>query len=130
MCERCNPLGLKQPSATQVHGTVAVGILVFVGILAIVARVATSGVGPFSATIAGVAADPPGLSVTLTVSNTGTRAGASTCRVYDPRSGDLAAGTVFFQSPRIEPGKSSTFTKLVTGLGSELRPLEVACEAP
>lgn len=130
MCERCNPLGLKQPSASQVHGTVALAILVFVVLLAVLARIATGGVGPFSAAIVGVAADPPGLSVTLTVTNTGSRTGASTCRVFDPRSGDLAAGTVFFQTPRIEPGKSSTFTKLITGLGFELRPLEVACEAP
>ena len=26
MCERCNPLGLKQPAASQAHGTVVLGI--------------------------------------------------------------------------------------------------------
>jgi ribosomal protein L40E len=27
MCERCNPLGLRAPAASQVHGTVFVGIV-------------------------------------------------------------------------------------------------------
>lgn len=130
MCERCNPLGLRQPAASQVHGTVALGVLVFVVFLAVVARVATSGVGPFSAAVAGIAADPPGLSVTLTVTNDGTRAGVSTCRVFDPRAGDLTALTTFFQTPRIEPGRTVTFTRLVTGFGSDVRPLGVACEEP
>ena len=131
MCERCNPLGLEQPSASQVHGTVALAILVFVVFLAILARIATGGVGPFSAAIAGVAPDPPGLSVTLTVTNTGSRSGASTCRVFDPLSGDLAAGTVFFQTPRDRARRDARRSPgSITGLGFELRPLEVACEAP
>ena len=47
MCERCNPLGLKQPAASQAHGTVFLGIAVAVVVLAVVARLAVSGVGPF-----------------------------------------------------------------------------------
>ena len=45
MCERCNPLGLKQPSASQAHGTVFVGIAVAVVALAVIARLAVSGIG-------------------------------------------------------------------------------------
>lgn len=130
MCERCNPLGLKQPAASQVHGTVALAVVLFIVFLAVLARVATGGVGPFSATLDNVAADPPGLSLTVTVTNNGSRTGSSTCRAYDPRSGDLGPTTTFFQSPRIEPGQTLSFTTLVTGLGFEVRPVAVACEAP
>ena len=58
MCERCNPLGLKQPSASQAHGTVFVGIAVAVVALAVIARLAVSGIGPFKGEVAGVEADP------------------------------------------------------------------------
>src|SRR5262249_20834589 len=51
MCEDCNPLDLAQPSATQVHGIAAVGILVFVAILAVVARWSLAGTGPFVGTV-------------------------------------------------------------------------------
>jgi hypothetical protein len=42
MCDRCNPLGLKQPAPSQAHGTVLLAIVV---------------------------AAPPGLAVTVTVEN-------------------------------------------------------------
>ena len=47
MCERCNPLGLKAPAASQAHGTAILGVAVAVVLLAVVARIAVSGVGPF-----------------------------------------------------------------------------------
>ena len=46
MCERCNPLGLKAPAASQAHGTAILGVAVAVVILAVVARLAVAGVGP------------------------------------------------------------------------------------
>ena len=55
LCERCNPLGLKDSSASQVHGTVVIAILLaFVG-LAVIARLALSGVGPFEASVVSAA---------------------------------------------------------------------------
>ena len=56
LCEECNPLGLKQPAATQVHAIAAGGIVLFVVVLAVLARVGLSGVGPFSGVVAGVEA--------------------------------------------------------------------------
>jgi hypothetical protein len=53
MCERCNPLGLKQPASSQAHGTVFLGIALAVVALAVLGRVALAGVGPFSATVGG-----------------------------------------------------------------------------
>ena len=35
LCEECNPLELAQPSATQVHGIAALGIIAFVVVLAV-----------------------------------------------------------------------------------------------
>jgi len=47
MCERCNPLGLKEPAPSQAHATVFIGIIAGVVLLAVVAKLAVSSVGPF-----------------------------------------------------------------------------------
>ena len=47
LCERCNPLGLTQPSASQTHGTVFLGIGAAVLILASLAASSVKGIGPF-----------------------------------------------------------------------------------
>jgi hypothetical protein len=129
LCERCNPLGLKDASASQVHGTVVIAIFLAVIGLALLGRMALSGVGPFAATFAGATSDGAGLAVTVTVTNQGTGAGQTTCRVTDPldRNGGKSG---FVLSPRIEPGQTVTFTKSVTELGSVVRDLDVACSAP
>jgi hypothetical protein len=126
MCERCNPLELAQPSSSQVHGTAFLGVGIAVVALALLAGFALSGVGPFSATIASVVPDPPGLNVTLTVTNEGSRSGSTTCRVYD-RS--LAAGTevALLQTPRIDAGATISFNRRITELGSEAGNLAVEC---
>ena len=131
LCERCNPLGLPQPASSQAHGTVAVGIVLAVVVLAVLGRVAMSGLGPFSGTIAGVVADPPNLSVTLTVRNEGSREGSTTCRIFDPAAGSgIAPGSAFVTTPPIAAGSSLTFSRLVTTLGSVVRPLGVSCGDP
>jgi hypothetical protein len=97
--------------------------------LALIGRLAISGVGPFTYDLAGVARDGDALAVTLTVTNQGRSAGQTTCRLTDPldRSG---GGAGFVLSPQIEPGATLTFTKRVTGLGSAVRELAVECSAP
>ena len=129
LCEECNPLGLRDASSSQVHGTVFLGVLLAVVVLAVLGRLALSGVGPFSAEIAGVSAAADGLTVTLEVTNTGSSAGQTTCRVTDesPRSRGTAA---IVQSPRIEPGETRSFTRELTEFGSEARQLAVECHAP
>ncbi|MBM4407420.1 MAG: hypothetical protein FJ038_02180 [Chloroflexi bacterium] len=131
MCERCNPLGLAQPANSQAHGTVALGIIIAVVVLAVIARVALSGVGPFSGSIAAVVAQPPNLAVTFAIRNDGSREGATTCRVYDPAGGaGIGPRSVFITSPLIGAGQSLTFSRLVTGLGDVVRPLAVECTGP
>lgn len=129
LCEECNPLGLKDSSASQVHGTVVIAVLLaFVG-LAVIARLALTGVGPFPATVASAVPVADGVEVTLTVTNEGTGAGQTTCRVTDPAK-RVGGESAFLLSPRIEPGQTVTFSKTVTVLGTDPGPLDVSCKAP
>ena len=129
LCERCNPLGLKDPSASQVHGTVFIAVLVAVVGLGLLGRLTLAGVGPFGGTLVGAVPDWKGLSITLAVTNQGTTAGQTTCRLTDPkeRSG---GGSAFMLSPPVEPGATVTFTKTVAELGDTVRELTVECSAP
>jgi hypothetical protein len=126
MCERCNPLGLPQPAASQVHGTVFLGVGIAVVVLALLANIAVSGIGPFLSSVGSVVAVDGGLRITLSVSNEGSRAGSTTCRVHDLEGG-LGPDTAFVQTPRIEPGATLTFDITTTALGDMPRPLVAEC---
>jgi len=130
LCERCNPIGLRDAASSQVHGTVFLGIGTAVIALWLVAQAAVNGIGPFPAAVAGIRAADEGaaLVVTLRVSNSGSRLGSTTCRVSDP--GIPGGQAVFVQSPRIEPGAVLTFDATVVGLGTAVRPLAVECSNP
>lgn len=130
MCENCNPLGLKQPAASQAHGTVLLAIVAAVIFLAVLGRVAIAGIGPFKGAVGNVVSAPPGLAVTLTVTNLGTTAGSSTCRVYDPAVPGIGPESAFITSPRIPPGDTISFSQQVAILGSVVRPLAVDCTGP
>ena len=129
LCERCNPLGLRDSSASQVHGIAIGGVVLFVVIMAVVARIALSGIGPFEGAVAGVTAEGDALAVTLTVTNSGSNAGQTTCRVTDPvdRTGNNGG---FMLSPQIDPGGTVTFTQRLTELGTTVRPLKAECASP
>ncbi|HEU4673190.1 MAG TPA: hypothetical protein VFS32_09850 [Candidatus Limnocylindrales bacterium] len=130
LCERCNPLGLKDVAASQVHGSVFLAIAVGVAILAVLGRLSLSGIGPFDGQVAAVVSSPPGLSVTLVVANHGTRAGSASCRLYDPDSPGIGPESVSVESPRIDAGRSATFSALMTTLGTTVRPVAVTCSGP
>jgi hypothetical protein len=127
MCERCNPLGLPQPATSQAHGTVALGLFIGVVVIAIVAKLALSGVGPFTGTVAAVQPAVGGLAVTLSVHNDGTKEGTTRCRVFDPRSPGVGDRPAILESPRIAAGASASFTETVTVLGADVRTLAVEC---
>jgi hypothetical protein len=129
LCENCNPLGLKDSASSQVHGTAFLALFVAVVVLAIVARLAVSGIGPFPASLGAVEAASEGLVVTIEVTNEGSAAGPTTCRVSD-RSRRSNGAAAIVQSPRVEPGQTITFTRTVTAFGSEPRELGVECSAP
>jgi len=129
LCERCNPLGLRDSSASQVHGIAIGGVVAFVVFLAIVGRLALAGIGPFEGTVTDVRTDGIGLAVTLSVTNRGSNDGQTTCRISDPadRTGNLGG---FMLTPQIQPGQSVTFTARVTALGATVRPLVAECKSP
>lgn len=129
LCEDCNPLELAQPSATQVHGIAALGIVAFVVVLAVVGRAALAGTGPFTGTVLDVAAAPGGLAVTMAVHNAGSKAGATTCRViWDTRPAGQLGDLV--ESPQVPPGGDVDFSAVVTGLGTVPTGLAVDCQSP
>jgi len=129
LCERCNPLGLRDSSSSQVHGIAIAGVITFVIFLAIAARFAVSGIGPFEAGIAGAVPDGTGLAITLSVTNHGSSGGQTTCHVTDPadRTGNLGG---FMLSPEVGAGQTVTFTGRLTELGAVVRPLAVECRSP
>jgi predicted nucleic acid-binding Zn ribbon protein len=127
MCEACNPLGLKSPSASQAHGTVFLGIGLAVVIMAVVARALIADIGPFRSSVAHVAADPAGLRVTVSLTNAGSAAGTTTCRIDDPSSGGISPAALFIESPRVGGGETITFDVVVPGLGSEPREMLAVC---
>lgn len=129
LCDDCNPLELAQPSATQVHGIAALGIIVAVIVLAVLARLTLSGTGPFAGYVAGVAAVDAGLSVTLVVVNHGRNDAATTCQVLG--AARRAGGPwQVVQTPVIPAGEELRFATTVTRFGTSPVPLVADCQSP
>jgi ribosomal protein L40E len=129
MCETCNPLGLRAPAASQAHGIAIVGIAMAVVIMAVVARLSIAGVGPFTSSVAGVAATSGGLRVSVSVTNAGSKAGSTTCRIDDPALRGIGPEAQFVESPVVPPGSSVTFEVVVTSLGTTPKPLTADCSS-
>ena len=130
LCEQCNPLELSQPSATQMHGIAAVGILAFIVVLAVGGRAMLAGTGPFAGAVVDVTPGAEGeLAATIEVSNEGSRAAATTC--YVTRSPDPIGGPrQSIQSPLVQPGATVRFTATLTRFGGQPVPLAVECPSP
>lgn len=131
LCERCNPLGLRDAASSQVHGTVFAAVGLAIVTLAVVARLAVSGVGPFPASLAAVVptGDGTALAITVSVTNQGTAIGQTTCRLFDPA--DRGGGpSAFLLSPRIDPGQTLSFESTVREFGPAVRSLTVECRTP
>lgn len=129
LCEECNPLGLSQPAATQVHAIAAGGIVLFVIVLAVLAGIGLSGVGPFSGTVRAVEAREGGLAVTISVSNEGSKDAATTCRVVEVGRPAGGPGQVV-QTPSVPAGETLEFTAPVTAFGMDPKALAVDCQSP
>lgn len=129
LCEECNPLGLSDSASSQVHGTVFLGIVIAVVVMAVAAKLVVGGGGPFPASLIEVQPTAAGLNLTIDVRNAGGLAGAATCQVTDPAAGGRGQVSVV-RSPRIEAGETTTFTTEVRNFGTSPRPLAVACDGP
>lgn len=129
LCETCNPLGLKDVAASQVHGTVIIAVLVGFLLLAALASLGLRGAGPYPATLDEAVATDGGLRITLTVTNEGSAEGQTSCRLYDPA--DRGGGpSAFVLSPRIAGGETRTFESTVVEFGTTVRDLVVECRTP
>jgi hypothetical protein len=129
LCEECNPLGLSDSASSQVHGTVFLGIVIAVVVMAVAAKLAVGGGGPFHASLVEVQASGTGLSLTIDVRNAGRLGGAATCQVSDPAAAGRSPVSAV-RSPRIEPGETTRFSAEVQNFGASPRPLLVACDGP
>jgi hypothetical protein len=129
LCELCNPLELSQPSATQMHGIAAVGILAFIVVLAVAGRAVLAGTGPFPASVAGVESAAGGLAITVQITNEGSRDAATTCLVTEVPA-RIGSASQSVQTPLVRAGSSLEFTTVVTRFGTEPRALGVDCHAP
>lgn len=129
LCDECNPLGLSQPSATQVHGIAIAGIVACVVVLAILAGVALGGVGPFRGEVASVAPAADGLTVMLVVRNDGTKAAATTCTLAEAGA-PVGSPTLVVQTPIVPAGGSITFDTPVTVFGALPIGLIATCASP
>jgi hypothetical protein len=130
LCERCNPLGLRDSASSQVHGTVFVAVAAAVAGLAIAAHLAVAGIGPFTARVTAMTPGPSAgvLIATIEARNDGRSIGTATCRLTDPLDPALVHSTIVY-SPRIAPGATVIFDQEVT-FGSVDRMLAVTCSGP
>lgn len=129
LCDDCNPLGLRQPAATQVHALAAGGIFLFVIILAVLGRIGLSGVGPFSGQAGDVVAATTGLQVTISVTNEGTKDASTTCRVTE-RDRPIGGVGELIQTPIVPAGETITFAAPIFSFGDQPRALAVECQSP
>jgi hypothetical protein len=129
LCELCNPLELSQPSATQMHGIAAVGIIAFIVVLAVAGRVAIAGTGPFQGQVSAIVPAPAGLAVTILVTNGGAKDAATTCAVtQSPTQNGPIVEVV--QTPLIQAGTTLEYTAVVTKFGTQVVSLTVQCASP
>jgi len=130
LCERCNPLGLKDSASSQVHGTVVLAVGTAIAGLAIAAHLAVAGIGPFTARLASMTPGSTAGSVvaTIEVRNDGRTTGSATCRLSDPADASLIRSTVLY-SPPIAPGATITIDQEIADASAN-RPLTVTCLGP
>ena len=126
LCELCNPLELSQPSATQMHGIAAVGIIAFILVLAVVGRIGVGGAGPFAGSVTAVAPVASGLEVTLLIANQGSSDAAISCAIREvqPRIGSTPH---VVQVPMVKAGATLTWTTTVTKFGRDPVALAATC---
>jgi hypothetical protein len=130
LCEHDNPARIKSPSATQVHGTIVIGVIGgFVGLMLLL-RLISADAGSFAASVGGVASRAGGgIDVTVQVSNSGTGEASASCRV-GIGGGATYRDYVFVTGP-IAPGETLQLTKSIdaaqSGISPNMRSVVVRC---
>jgi hypothetical protein len=105
LCDEHNPHQLRGPSATQMHATVFVGIVLGVIGLFVLFRLAQSDAGPFTAQVTSAAGGQAGaISVAFDVTNGGGSSGYADCRFT--RDGVPRPDDVAFRTPLLAGGET------------------------
>jgi hypothetical protein len=135
LCPADNPGGIGAPSATQVHGTILLGVIIGVVVIALAARLAVARAGPFEATVSGSATHADGtVEVLVHVENQGQNEGPATCRIsFGGAAGGAAAADLSFVTDRIPAGGAQDVTHTVAagsvaGSRRDPEPLTVRCD--
>jgi hypothetical protein len=112
LCEDDNPGRIRGPSATQMHGTIFIGVVVGFILLAAAARYSVAGIGPFAARLESASQGSGGaIEVVLSVTNSGTREAISTCRLT--RDGLPRDDDPVFRTEAIPPGQTRFYTRTI-----------------
>jgi len=110
LCDKHNRGHISGPSATQMHATVFIGIVVGVLAFFLIASLAVTTTGPFASSVNSAAGGPDGVvSLVYTVTNEGEDEGVADCRVTRdgvPRPEDLA-----FRTEALPGGETVTFER-------------------
>jgi hypothetical protein len=113
LCEHDNPGGIKAPSSTQVHGTIALGVIAGFVLFILLLTFSARGLGQFNAAVTGTATQPDGsVELVVSVTNTGDKPSAASCRVSS--AGTPNASDAIFLSQPIPVGETRTFSRMVT----------------
>ena len=112
LCDDHNPSRLRGPSATQMHATVFLGVVIGVVGFLVLARGAVSTSGPFPAAVtAAVPAEAGSLAVSFDVTNEGSADAMADCRFTRdgvPRPDDIA-----FRSPSLPAGETVSLERVI-----------------
>lgn len=110
LCDEHNQGRLSGPSATQMHATVFVGIVIGVIGFFLLASLAVTTTGPYDSVVTNAAGAPDGgVSLAFTVTNEGDAEGVADCRITRdgvPRPDDLA-----FRTQRLPGGETVSFER-------------------
>jgi len=114
LCDDDNPGKISGPSATQVHGTIALGLIAgFLLLFMLLSRVTTpAAAGDLAASIPSTIALADGSTqLVVRVANNSSGAAAANCRVQ--RGGSVGAGDIEFFTEQIPPGETREYTKIM-----------------
>ena len=135
LCDVDNPGKVKGPSATQVHGTIAIGLIAgFILLFIVLTKVTTpAAFGQLAATVPSFTTLADGSTqIVVRVTNNSVAAAAANCRVQ--RGGSVGAGDIEFFTERIPPGETREYSKVMPPLvagsplsGSQAATFAVRC---
>jgi hypothetical protein len=113
------------PSKVQTHGTVAAVVVLGVLLMGLAFSFSVRKVGPFMGEITGQRPNGSSVTVSVRVTNKGSRAGHGNCRVRARTQDNVLTNVAPFLTPRI-PGKGSV-TQDVDVAAADGRPDGISC---